>query len=287
MTASLWVKSLLSASLALAAMPCGASAASPVEDYLAARDAYLKQFKDNTTDDEPTRAAYDRARHDLQSRLQLILGTVRIAGFGEPKLNLDALSEGDQGFGLLDGLVYASADDKTSIVVTTDELLDRWLVGHKKWWGSKDDMPASTEAALKSEAFYTQALNTDAAFFKFADIPLGKPGDASFAYAALVGRAQDLGLEKPDEILVLLRRGGRTYVVSTKAAAKVGAVPACVRSWEKAEDQASAARDDKPDKSREDAYRAYRRCFAAAATHASYFSALVKQAKALIDILPQ
>lgn len=286
MTASLRMKSLLIALLVLAA-PWGASAASPVEDYLAARDAYLQQFKDNTADDEPTRAAYDRARHDLQSRLQLILGTVRIAGFGEPKLNLDSLSEGDEGFGLLDGLDYASADEKTSIVVTTDALLDKWLLGHKKWWGSKDDMPPGTDAALKSEAFYTQALNTDAAFFKFADIPLGKPADAGFAYAALVGRAQDLGLQTPAEIVIVVRRGGRTYVVSAPASAKIDAVPACVRGWKRAEDQASAARDDKAEKLRDDAYRVYRRCFAGTAAHASYFPELVRQAKALVDALPQ
>jgi hypothetical protein len=271
----------------LVAASADTQAASPVQDYLASRDAYLQQFKDANFDDEPTRAAHERARHDLEAHLQLILGTVRIARFGEPKLNLDSLAEGTEGFGLLDGLVYASADEKTSIVITTDALLDKWLLGHKKWWGSKDDMPPGTEAALKSEAFYTQALNTDAAFFKFADIPLGKPAEAGFAYAALVGRAQDLGRQTPDEIVIVLRRGGRTYVVLAPTGAKVAAVPACVRGWEKAEDQAAAARDDKADKLREDAYGAYRRCFAGAAAHASYFPGLVQQAKALVDALPQ
>jgi len=279
---------LLAAMLMLLAVArADAQAASPVQDYLASRDAYLRQFKDANFDDEPTRTAHDRALHDLDARLQVILGTVRIAGFGEPKLNLDSLAEGTEGFGLLDGLVSVSADEKTSIVVTTDALLDKWLLGHKKWWGSKDDMPPGTEAALKSEAFYTQALNTDAAFFKFADIPLGKPADASFAYAALVGRAQDLGRQTPDEIVIVLRRGGRTYVVLAPTAAKIAAVPACVRGWKKAEDQAAAARDDKAERLREDAYRAYRRCFADAAAHGSYFPQLVQQAKALVDALPQ
>ncbi len=274
------------AALALLATVWSALAAPPVEDYLAARDGYLQQFKDANITDGPTQAAHDRALHDLEARLQLILGTVRIEGFSDPRFNLDSLAEGDDSFGRLDGLVYTSADEKTSIVVTTDELLDKWLAGHKKWWG-KDDMPPGTEAALKSEAFYTQALNTDAAFFKFADIPLGKPVEARFAYAALVGRAQDLGRQTPDEIVIVLRRGGRTYVVSAPATAKITAVPACGRGWEKAEDQASAARDDKAEKLREDAYGAYRRCFAGAAAHARYFPDLVKQAKALVNALPQ
>jgi len=285
--ASLWMKSLLIALLALTAAPWGASAASPVQDYLAARDAYLQQFKDNTADDEPTRAALARARHDLEARLQLVLGTVRIEGFGEPRLNLDSLSEGDEGFGLLDGLVYLSADEKTSIVVTTDELLDKWLVGHKAWWGDKEDMPPGTQAALKSEAFYNQALNTDAHFYKFVDVPLGKLRDTTFAYAALVGRAQDLGPQTPNEIVAVLRRAGRTYVIWAPANATIAAPPTCARKWGKAEDQAAAAQSDKGERLRDEGYRAYRRCFAGEAPHAGYFPAVVKRARALADALPQ
>ena len=46
---------------------------------------------------------------------------------GAGKLNLDTLIEGDQGFGLLDGLVYGAGDAKTRVIVTTDGLLRRWL----------------------------------------------------------------------------------------------------------------------------------------------------------------
>ena len=46
---------------------------------------------------------------------------------GEGALNLDTLIEGDQGFGLLDGMVYGGLDDKTRVIVTTDSLFRRWL----------------------------------------------------------------------------------------------------------------------------------------------------------------
>jgi hypothetical protein len=148
--------------VALAALPWRTTAASPAEEYLAARDAYLQQFKNNGVDDAATRAAHARALDDLEARLRLILGLVRIEGFPESKINLDSLAEGDESFGLLDGLLYESSDRKARIVVTTDELLDKWLAAHKAWWGNKEDMPPGRQAALESEAFYTQALNTDA-----------------------------------------------------------------------------------------------------------------------------
>ncbi len=278
---------LATALMLLIAALAPARAASPLQDYLAARTAYEKKFKDSDiVGDQVARAVHERALADLETRLRKIVGPVRIEGFPEGKINLDSLADGFEGFGLLDGLVYKSSDAKTQIVVTTDALLGQWLTAHKTWWNAKHDIPPGLEAALKSESFYTQALNTDAAFFKFVDIPLTKPADAAFAYAVLVGRAQDFGLQVPDEIIVALRRGGRLFVVSAPAAATVAAVPTCARSYQEAEKQALAADGDKSDRLREDAYRAFRRCFAAQATHESYFPTLVKQVQGLVDVLP-
>ena len=171
--------------------------------------------------------------------------------------------------------------------MTTRELLDKWLAGHRHWWNDKNDMPQGVEPALKSEAFYTQALYTDAYFFEFIDLPVTRPAGATFAFATLVGRAQDVGLETPDEIVVTLLRGGRAYVIVAPAAAKAETTPQCVQGWKKAEAQAEKAESDKGDQLREEGYRAYRRCFAAQAPRRSYFPALVKQAQALIDALPR
>lgn len=271
----------------LAAARADAQAPSPMRDYLVARDAYLKQFKrSDTIDDQSARATHDRALGDLAARLRGIVGPTRIEGFpAEGKINLDSLAEGDASFGLLDGLLYAAPDDKTRIVVTTRELLDEWLAGHRNWWNDKNDMPPGVEPALKSEAFYTQALYTDAYFFKFVDLSVTRPSDATFAFATLVGRAQDVGLQTPNEIIVSLLRGGRAYVIVAPAAAKAETTPQCVQGWQKAEAQAEKAEGDKGDQLREDGYRAYRRCFAAQAPRQSSFPALTKQAQSIIELL--
>ncbi len=279
---------LATALILLTAAVAHAQAASPTQDYLAARDAYLKTFKSTAPGgDDPATAAHNRALGHLEARLRGIIGPTRIEGFlAEGKINLDSLAEGDSSFGLLDGLVYATPDDKTRIVVTTRELLDAWLAKHRQWWGDKNDMPGGLAPALKSEAFYTQALYTDAYFYEFAELPVSRPADAAFAFATLIGRAPDVGRETPDEIVVTRLRGGRAYVIVTTAAAKAETTPQCVQAWKQAEAQADKAGTDKGDQLRETGYRAYRRCFAAQAPRQGWFSGLTKQAQALIDGLP-
>jgi hypothetical protein len=263
------------------------AAASPVGDYIAARDRLLKQFKNSDImSDDAAYAAHERARRDLEARLRKVIGPLMMEGFPDSRINLESLAEGLEGYGLLDGLVYSSPERKGRVVVTTDELLGKWLAAHKKWWGGKDDIPPGVEAALKSESFYTQALNTDAHIFEFVEIPLAKPANATFAYAALAGRAQDYGLLVPNEIIVVLRGGGRLFVVSAPAAAAVDGVPACAQAWERDQKQALAAEGDRSEELQDEAYGTYRRCFAAQATTESYFPALAKQAQALVDMLP-
>ena len=280
-------RKLATVMILMTAACAAASAASPVQDYIAARDGYLKQFKDSTVggDDSVTKA-HDKALLDLGTRLRPIIGPLQIAGFPDSKVNLESLSEGDEGYGLLDGLVYSSPDQKSQVVVTTDELFSQWLAAHKRWWDGKDDIPAGTEAALKSESFYTQALNTDAHFFAFGDIPLAKPAGATFIYATLIGRGQDVGLQIPDEIVVTLRSGGRLFVATIPTDVKIGAAPTCAQNWAKAEKRAQSTNVDKGEAIRETGYDTYRRCFAAQASRQGYFAAVVKQAQGLVEKLP-
>ena len=58
---------------------CGASAASPVDDYIAARDAYLARFNASDIVDEAARTAHEGALGDLEARLRDIVGPSRIA----------------------------------------------------------------------------------------------------------------------------------------------------------------------------------------------------------------
>ena len=281
-----------------------AAAASLEESYFANRDAYIDKLKPaeiNVDVDEHVLKQEQTAREDLEKQLRRIVGPVEIKGFAGPgKSNLETLFKGDQGFGLLDGLLYSSADDKTHIVVSTNALLDRWLREHKDWWGlTVANVPQEVGAALKSEAFYTQALQTDAAVFKYAELPVAKPGAAKLASAMLVARAQDLGPRTPDELIVTVLQGGRVLVVSAPASARIEPMPACERIWQEAvrkstaAQEAYAASEPKDEKLAEQSTRleeegdvAFRKCFAERAKSHGSFAALTGQAQALLDRLP-
>src|SRR5262245_55088378 len=123
----------------LALLPAVAMAASPEQAYLAARDAQIRRL---TALSKPTPSAdkvlkeHERAVAELEKQLKGIIGTAALAVPGLPKegkLNNDTLTEGDQGFGMLDGIRYASADYKAHAVVTTEGLLKAWLPLHRKW----------------------------------------------------------------------------------------------------------------------------------------------------------
>ena len=213
---------------------------------------------------------------------------------------LETLFKGYSGFGLLDGLLYSSADDKTHIVVTTDVLLDRWLREHKEWWGpTVANVPQDVNAALKSAAFYTQALTTDAAISKYVELPVAKPAKAKLAFAMLVARSQDLGPRTPDELIVTVVRGGRVFVVSAPANARIDPMPACQEIWQQALQKAGEAhaayvaselKDEKlfeqSMKMEEEGDAAFHQCFAQRAKSHGSFAALTRQAQTLIDRLP-
>lgn len=298
---------LAAAAIATALGP--AMAASPEEAYLASRDAYVAKFKgldDANKIDDVAMKAHDQAIADLERQMRAIIGGVAIKGLPKPgvansgKLNLGTLFPSDQGYGTLDGLVFASADDKTRVIVTTATMFATWLRLHQDWWGEKTpNVPQDVTAALASEAFYTQAIQTDAAVMKFAQLPLAPPAGATVAFAMLAARSQDQAPPVPDEIFVTVMRGGRLYVANAPVGRKFAAVAACTevrRRQEKAADAALAAytagksKDEKLlDRStalREEADAVFLRCFAKEAARQPAFAAAVKQAQGLLDSLP-
>jgi hypothetical protein len=184
--------------------------------------------------------------------------------------------------------------------VTTDALFAHWLREHKNWWGpSVANVPQGAAAALRSEAFYTQALTTDSAISKYLELPLAKPVKATFAFAMLAARSQDIGPRTPDELIASVVQGGRVFVVSAPANVKVDPMPACQEIWRESERKtaelreayaASEPRDDRlfeqSKRTEEEGDAAFRRCFAQRAKGQSFFAALTKQAQALVDGLP-
>ncbi len=290
---------------AVAALPAAVIAASPGQDYFTARDAAIQKIKaleDAKAPDDAAMKEHHRALADLQKQMRAIIGPVAIKGLAAAgTINLSTLSSGDQGFGMLDGLVFASADDKTRIIVTTESIFTNWLRAHKDWWGDKvANVPQDAKAALASEAFYTQAIQTDAAVMKFALIPLRPPARAAFAFAMLAARSQDNSPPAPDEIFVTLLRGGRLYVADAPVQRKFDLIAQCDqvrRAQEKKADDIDAAyraggsKDDKLF----DQYTAARAaadtlflgCYAERAPKQSAFAPAVAQAQALLDSLPR
>ena len=141
------------------------------------------------------------------------------------------------------------------VVVTTEGLFRTWLREHRKWWND-NNVPLDPAQALRHTSFYTQALNTDAAVFKFAELPVKKPAAASLVFAMVGTRAQDVGSREANEVTLALLQGGKLYVVRVKAGTKLGPFPPCDEIWDKAPQNSPEGLDR--------ADRAFRRCFACA-----------------------
>jgi len=286
------MKLLIAACLALLSFACEAA---PLDEYYAARDAYVAKFENADVTGVAAKKE-ENARVNLAQKLRSIVGTIDVQGLPKTgEINLDSLFKGDQGFGTLDGLVFTSKQNNTSVVISTVAILERWLKEHAGWWGPKQaNVPLETTAAIREESFYTQAIKTDAAFFKFVEIPVTKPANAAAVYAMLSGRAQDNGLDKPDELIVTEISNGKIHIVSVPPVGEIVTFPACDKIWQESLRKASEPQEkssasdgkgedesdvDASEKIRDDGYAAYRACFAEHAKQEKYFPALTKQAQ--------
>ena len=302
------------APVVLAAVISNASAATPEDRYIAARDAAIAKISklyDGKKDDEAAKAE-KTADADLLAQMKAILAEPDRKGFGPAKLNLDAYSQGDEGFGLLDGLRFDAltgengekagangadgkyVEPKAHIIVTTQTLFERWLREHKDWWGKKiKNVPQQMAAALRDEAFYTQAIPTDAAVVSFNELPIARMASAPLASALLGGRTQDSAPNAADEVFVAAVSNGKVYVAYSSIKPKVE-IPACVairtdynKKAEKAADDLSSNRIDKKayDKLgdfRQQGEDAYKKCFTQRAPQQPSFVEATKQAQALL-----
>ncbi len=234
-----------------------------------------------------------------EQQLKRIVDPFSASGFpAEGKLNLVSLFPDDIGFGMLDGLVYGEGESAKSIVVTTDSLLDKWLLGRPKG-RSKDDIPTSAAAAVKTKDFYAQAVNSDSAAANYGEIPVAAPPGAKFAHAmlSLIGNGP-LVPGTPDRIFVALEQGGRVFIVSEKLATRVPPIPACDAAGADATKKADAADSafmkgggknkkllDQVEKLRNEADAAVCACFAGKVKGTPAFKAAEAQAAAIVAAL--
>jgi len=278
--------------LALSLLIAGpAHAASSEEDYLAARDAAIAELTalaNRGVLDRRLTARHTRALAALERQLRQVVGPTELKGFparaaqGSGKINLSGLIEGDGEFGMLDGIVHASRDRKSFVLVTTEGLLQSWLRGHSNWWPGRENVPEDIAAALRTDAFYTQAVSSGAAVGQFAEIPVTKPERASVAHAVLALRAQDVGPFLPDEVFVSVVRDGRVFIAGAPAAVAIKRIPECQEIWDtvrKKPEAASLELEEQTD-------AAYRRCYGERLPRTAGFARLAAQANEIVAKLP-
>ncbi|MFZ3360319.1 MAG: hypothetical protein WA652_22860 [Xanthobacteraceae bacterium] len=281
-----------------------AVAATVEEAYIAARDAAIAKVTAATDaepknptggDDDAVIALDTQALAELEQRMRAIVGPVEIKGLdGESAINLDTLNDGDEGFGLLDGMVYGGLDAKTRVIVTTEGLFRRWLQAHQNWAG--EALPRDPSEAIKDQDFYSQAVLTDAAIVRYAELPITAPAGATFASAMLAARTQSDLPAKADEIFIALDNGGRVYIADTTEFDALGPIPLCdtIRAdlaKKSAEAVQETGSDDGAAQQKSDALSAqsdadFLRCFADKAAQQSGFAGAAKAAQALLDRLP-
>ncbi|TWI68793.1 hypothetical protein IQ16_03986 [Bradyrhizobium huanghuaihaiense] len=263
--------------LCLLVLAIPARAAAPEQNYLDLRDRYIAKFSKAKENDE-TFKQHDAALEELARVLRGLVGPVTIKGLpADGKSNVDTLFKGDSGFGHLDGLGFASEGDKMQAVVTTTGLLKHWLGEHRE-----DGMPQEIGAAIRSDRFYYQAIQ-DAAFAKYAELPVTKPAGTSAAVAVLGVRGNGDLKGSPGEIGVVAIKGDKVFFLSSSHAVKTAEIPACEKVWK----QMMARKTPQDAMAKEDqAMDAYTKCFAKEAPSQSWFGAAVKKAQSQLDLLP-
>ena len=271
----------LPALLCLLVLAMPVHAAPPERHYLDLRDRYIAKFS-KARESEVIYKQHDAALKELAGVLRGLVGSVAIKGFSaDGRSNVDTLFRSDVGFGHLDGLIFASDGDKTQAVVTTTALLMHWLREHRA-----DGMPQESSAAFQSDRFYYHAIQ-DAAFAKYAELPVTKPVSASAAFAVLGLRGNGELKGAPDEIDVVAISGDRVYFIAARDAVKTAEIPACERVWKQMMAKPVNKKDPRGDMAREDrAMDAYTKCFAKEAPSQSWYATAVKKAQSQLDLLP-
>jgi hypothetical protein len=294
----------------------GAATQSPEDRYIATRDAAIKKisplYDAGALDDAATKAEA-AAFADLLTQMSAILSKPSPRGFGPAKLNIQTFYKGDEGFAMLDGLLFdaelgkngekAGADSKDAnkyvepkshIIVTTPTLFERWLVAHKEWWDkSARNVPQRIGSALKDGSFYTQAISPGSAVINFNLLPMAKPASATFAYGILVGRTQSEVPDAADEVFVSALADGKVYVAYGSISPEVK-IPECMAIRADYNKRAEAATDDlqfkridekaydKLGNLRQQGEDAFTACFTKRAPQQASFAEAAKQAQELL-----
>lgn len=162
----------------------GARAADPEAAYLAARDrANAIEQKAQAASVAPSKAEEARLWAAIEAPLRLLVGSQPPNGFtGPATISPEKLLYGDVGAGALDGFSYRATDGPGSVVVTTEGLLRHWL---KRTNADYPDskIPTDPKQALKSDNFYTRAIEIYYLVTIIQPLPVRTPATAKNAFA--------------------------------------------------------------------------------------------------------
>jgi hypothetical protein len=286
--------SLLCFFLIFSAAPAADPApSSPVDIYISARDHYIAAFKDAAEGDKKA----DAARNDVERLLRAAVPAWSAPGFPSTgEVNLNCLDDNDLGFSALDGLEYSAGD--TSVIVTSRTLLLRWLIRHNAEYGT-DKMPVSIPRVFRAGNFWTYSSCPDAATQLTGMVLVKAPPGADLAIAQIAAVAQVPAKdEAPSAMLAAVMRGDRVFIARQKLTVTFDKPEMCKKALdqtlaksEKAlkEYQAAKAKDPKAfdthQQLEEQADRDYRACFAQHLPAQKTYTAVQKQAQALVDLL--
>jgi hypothetical protein len=287
--------------LAILFLCLGASASravTPEDAYLQARDKYLAKIKameKAKASSDKVDAENSRDSADLEKRLRDIIGEMKVKDFPPGgKLNLGALSQSDIGYGMLDGLVYSDSDGNwPQLVVTTPDLLSKWLVAAAKEKDRSNRLPADLKSALDLDQFYTSSIGSDAAFTKDANLAVTRPDGVELAHAVLGGWAQDIGPNPNRLVVVTLIKGDRVYIGSMQPKTAIGEIAACQEIWTRFQQEAEAKRSASTKQSEKEfeanqkreakADADFHACFIKSAPTQAFYPALAAEAQAFVD----
>jgi hypothetical protein len=257
----------------------GQAYAGPAEDrYFALRDSGIKKFSSSARGEEDDFKQHEAAVKELAGALRALVGDVKIKSLpGEGTSNIDTLDKRDSGFGHLDGLAYASENDKTQVVVTTAALVRHWLRERRE-----DGLPQDIAAAVKSSELYYLAVD-DAAYAKYAELPITRPAGAQSAVALLGVRGNGDLKGAPNEIDIAVLQGERIILVVATVEMKTAVIPACEKVWTTMMAKPIPKGDPRADLKHEDqAMAAFTACFAREAPNQRWFAAVTAKAQGLI-----
>lgn len=264
------MNSFVTVALLSLAVSGSARAASPEDDYLAARRSHLAEIgaAERVNRPETELLKLDAAGvADLAGRMSAVVGTSAFPAVPPtPVYRPETLLGGQLESGTVDGLRYASETGERAYLVTTEKIVLTWA------GAAAADSPALARAMrsglgglFAEDEFLTHAIGVDAAFEGQVDLPVrAGPGVVVRARAGVF--AQDTAFAPPTSLVVALVENGRVTIATAPIETGVADPKACAGFKRKAGGR-------------------YVACVVESLKHSPQFAALGREAQDLLDAL--